>query len=204
MPVTWLCCPTSPTNCSTGNQRYEKRKQLRLLPLFLCLVCPAGRESLVSQCPRCRPAPLAGTLRWARFLPDEKSGKESPKAGPSPALWNPPRRTGGGRAPFSVRPLVRWGHIDGLPVYGMHLLLCWCILLPSGPYSGEPLFPAIGGRLPAAGTPHTGVRPWKQRHGFTEKGMLSIDVPGHLCDPTKARAGHRIDAVPASYPKGGP
>ena len=31
---------------------------------------------------------------YARFLPDEKSGKESPKAGPSPALWNPPRGTG--------------------------------------------------------------------------------------------------------------
>ena len=41
------------------------------------------------------PAPLAGdALRWARFLSDEKSGKESPKAGPSPALWNPPRGTG--------------------------------------------------------------------------------------------------------------
>ena len=37
---------------------------------------------------------LAPLLRWARFLPDEKSGKESPKAGPSPALWNPPRGTG--------------------------------------------------------------------------------------------------------------
>ena len=35
-----------------------------------------------------------GALRWARFLPDEKSGKESPKAGSSPALWNPPRGTG--------------------------------------------------------------------------------------------------------------
>ena len=45
---------------------------------------------------RCGFAPLArgGALRWARFLPDEKSGKESPKAGPSPALWNPPRGTG--------------------------------------------------------------------------------------------------------------
>ena len=29
------------------------------------------------------------------FSHDEKSGKESPKAGPSPALWNPPRGTGG-------------------------------------------------------------------------------------------------------------
>ena len=37
---------------------------------------------------------LAGTLRWAQFLSDEKLGKESPKAGPSPALWNPPRGTG--------------------------------------------------------------------------------------------------------------
>ena len=43
---------------------------------------------------RSKLAPLPGTLRWARFLPDEKSGKESPKAGPSPALWNPPRGTG--------------------------------------------------------------------------------------------------------------
>ena len=33
-------------------------------------------------------------LRWAPFLSDEKGGKESPKAGPSPALWNPPRGTG--------------------------------------------------------------------------------------------------------------
>ena len=41
-----------------------------------------------------KPAPLAGTLRWAQFLSDEKLGKESPKAGPSPALWNPPRGTG--------------------------------------------------------------------------------------------------------------
>ena len=58
--------------------------------------------------------------------------------------------------------------------------------------------------LSAARTPHTGVRPWKQRHRLTEKEMRSIDLPGHLCDPTGARAGHRIDAVPAPYPKGGP
>ena len=42
---------------------------------------------------------LVGTLRWAQFLSDEKLGKESPKAGPSPALWNPPRGTG-----WNVRP----------------------------------------------------------------------------------------------------
>ena len=38
--------------------------------------------------------PRRGRSAYARFLPDEKSGKESPKAGPSPALWNPPRGTG--------------------------------------------------------------------------------------------------------------
>ena len=47
---------------------------------------------------KARPSPISpaqtSALRWARFLPDEKSGKESPKAGPSPALWNPPRGTG--------------------------------------------------------------------------------------------------------------
>ena len=44
--------------------------------------------------PRFRLASLEETLRWAPFLSDEKEGKESPKAGPSPALWNPPRGTG--------------------------------------------------------------------------------------------------------------
>ena len=49
------------------------------LPFFWFLTLP------------CRPG---FTLRWARFLSDKKSGKESPKEGPSPSLWNPPRGTG--------------------------------------------------------------------------------------------------------------
>ena len=55
---------------------------------------------------------------------------------------------------------------------------------------------------PAAGTPRTRVRPWKQRHTLTEKGALPIDLPSHLCDPTGARADGENDAVPASYPRG--
>ena len=41
-------------------------------------------------------SPLArgDALRWGDFLPDEKVTKESPKEGPSPSLWNPPRGTG--------------------------------------------------------------------------------------------------------------
>ena len=40
-------------------------------------------------------APLArgDALRWGDFLPPE-SHQRPPKAGPSPALWNPPRGTG--------------------------------------------------------------------------------------------------------------
>ena len=40
-----------------------------------------------------KPAPQSGTLRWGNFLPPE-SHQRPPKAGPSPALWNPPRGTG--------------------------------------------------------------------------------------------------------------
>ena len=67
-------------------------------PFFICATKKAlmGRNGklVLLRFLRQKPAPPPGTLRWARFLPDEKSGKESPKAGPSPALWNPPRGTG--------------------------------------------------------------------------------------------------------------
>ena len=56
--------------------------------------------------------------------------------------------------------------------------------------------------LPAAGTPHTRVRPWKERHRLTEKGALPIDLPGHPCDPTGTRADDGLDAGTASYPRG--
>ena len=75
------------------------------------------------QCLRRNPAPPPGTLRWARFLPDEKSGKESLRAfppknlpgvrgwncvkakfGPSPLLWPlilPPHQATLGSWPYS-------------------------------------------------------------------------------------------------------
>ena len=39
---------------------------------------------------RQKPAPQPGTLRWGNFLTGQKVTKDPPKAGPSPALWNPP------------------------------------------------------------------------------------------------------------------
>ena len=116
-------------------------------------------------------------------------------------MWNPPRGTG---CPcvllFAALGLVGSHRRRGdstesicfsvwLSFYRQGLtLVCRCFQLSKA-------------RLPAAGTPHTGVRPWKQGHRLTEKEMRSIDLPGHLCDPTRARAGHRMDAVPASYPR---
>ena len=82
----------------------------------MCFLLFLRKKNLLLQFPRQNPAPPPGTLRWARFLPDEKSGKESPKAGPSPALWNPPRRYGAASAFFSSRPCSWQGHIDGVDI----------------------------------------------------------------------------------------
>ena len=56
-------------------------------PLCLRFV---GAFFSTSQAQACQP----GFAPQGDFLPDEKVTKESPKAGPSPALWNPPRGTG--------------------------------------------------------------------------------------------------------------
>ena len=146
-------------------------------------------------------APAGDALRWAPFLRDEKWGKESPKAGPSPALWNPPRGTG------CTCVLL----VSALGLIGSHR---WCGNSTESTYFSDKYYFYRQGltlvsrcsqlseaRLPAAETPHTEVRPWKQRHSLTEKEILSIDLPGHLCDPTGARAEHRIDAVPDPYPR---
>ena len=53
----------------------------------------------------------------------------------------------------------------------------------------------------AAETPHTRVRPWKEEHRLTEKGALPIDLPGHPCDLTGARAERTLDAGTAPYPR---
>ena len=70
-----------PAGCCIIKSLYKKR------PAFSDEELKAGFSSFQA----CQPG---DALRWAPFLPDEKWGKESPKAGPSPALWNPPRGTG--------------------------------------------------------------------------------------------------------------
>ena len=67
-----------------------------------------------------------------------------PPCGIHPAVLGVP-------ASFSFQPLARWGHIDGLPFYGLYLLLCSCVLLPPGPFPGVPLFPAMGSLAPGGG-----------------------------------------------------
>ena len=63
--------------------------QRKTLAFFL----PVGKPDLLRFLRR-RPAPQPGTLRWGNFLTGQKVTKDPPKAGPSPALWNPPRGTG--------------------------------------------------------------------------------------------------------------
>ena len=104
-----------------------------------------GIDRFTSQSQACQP----GFAPQGDFLNGQKVTKDPPKAGPSPALWNPPRRYWLECAPFFFWPLARWGHIDGLPFYRLHPLLCWCLLLPPGPYPGVQLFPVAAG--PALG-----------------------------------------------------
>ena len=148
-------------------------------------------------------APLPGTLRWARFLSDEKSGKESPKAGPSPALWNPPRRYWVEGASFFFRPLARWGHIDGRIVR-----LGVPTPLPVHPSTARALpWKSSCSQLPvdwlsAVATPLFQSRPGRENHlaiGPAAQGGL---VWWQYQGPQQgSRAGLRLDAGPASYPR---
>ena len=147
------------------------------------------QELILLRFPWRKPAPPPGTLRWAPFLSDEKEGKESPKAGPSPALWNP--------ACSSFRPLDGWGHMDGMEVpqnTPASVETCTSIARALPGWAAVPSYRRRERRF-------SGVRPWKERHHLTEKGALPIDLPGHPCDPTRAWADRRLDAGSASYPR---
>ena len=64
----------------------------------------------------------------------QKVTKDRQRRGPSPALWNPPRRYGVEGAPFSIRPWTGSGHIDGGGFYRTCVLLCVLVLLSPVPY----------------------------------------------------------------------
>ena len=72
------------------SKKVRSAKAGRAFLLFLTF----DRKVLSSPISRFRLASLAGTLRWGNFLTGQKVTKDPPKAGPSPALWNPPRGTG--------------------------------------------------------------------------------------------------------------
>ena len=80
----------------TGKENHVSRETSKIFSLngqragisLICLAqaCQPGKGDAL--------ALVRTRWRWARFLSDKKSGKESPKEGPSPSLWNPPRDTG--------------------------------------------------------------------------------------------------------------
>ena len=98
------------------------------------------------------------TLRWGNFLPPE-SHQRPPKAGPSPALWNPPRGTG-----WSVRHSIfsPWpGEVTWMACRSMG-----CIYFSVGASFYRQGFTLVSrcsqlpdAWLPAAGTPHPQSRP---------------------------------------------
>ena len=115
---------------------------------------------MLLQFPGCKPAPPVGTLRWGDFLPDEKVTKESPKAGPFPALWNPPRRYGVASASFSSRPWAWQGHIDGIGIrLNVPASLMNGYFYRQGLTLGSSCSQLPGAWLPAVGTPLLQGRP---------------------------------------------
>ena len=94
--------------------------------------------------------PGGDASRWG-FLSAARKEPKTTKGGAFPRLVESTLRYWVECAPFSVRPLAWWGHIDSLPFYGLYLLLYGCNLLPPGPYLGEPLFPAVGSLAPGGG-----------------------------------------------------
>ena len=94
--------------------------------------------------------PRRGRSAGPPFSAMRKRGKNRQRRGLPPPCGIHPAVLGV-PASFSFQPLARWGHIDGLPFYGLYLLLCSCVLLPPGPFPGVPLFPANGGLAPGGG-----------------------------------------------------
>ena len=114
-----------------------------------------GIDRFTSQSQACQP----GFAPQGDFLSGQKVTKDPPKAGPSPALWNPPRGTGC-TCVLLVSALVldgshRWlgGTIDST-----YFSAGWCFYSP-GPYPGKPLFPAMGSQAPGGGNAACPGRP---------------------------------------------
>ena len=151
----------------------------------MCFLLFLMKKNLLLQFPGQKPAPLQGRSAGPDFSAMRNRGKNRQRRGLPPPCGIHPAVLMTCHSMVCIYSSVRVSfYCQGLT------LACNCSQLPEA-------------WLPAAETPHTGVRPWKQMYSLTEKGMLAIDLPGHLCDPTGARADHRIDAGPTSCPKGG-
>ena len=101
--------------------------------------------------------------RWGDFLPPE-SHQRPPKAGPSPALWNPPRGTGWRvHLPLSALGPVGSHRCPGSSTEGIYFCGSLC-----GYLQGLTLVRRCSQRwaawLPAAGTPLLQGRPGHRNH----------------------------------------
>src|SRR5699024_10143895 len=62
----------------------------------------------------------------------------------------------GAPAHFSLRPLARWGHIEGMEFFCKFQLLRQIKLLPPGPHPGVQLFPVADSLAPGGGNALSG------------------------------------------------
>ena len=145
---------------------------------------------------RRRPPPLAGTLRWGDFLNGQKVTKDPPKAGPSPALWNPPCGTGCACVLFvSALVLVgshRWRGTSTERAYSSVWLFFDC----QGLTLVSRCFQLTGARLLLQGRPGGG------NHQSVGPAAQSSLVWWQEQEPQQGgRAESRLDAGPAWYPR---
>ena len=149
----------------------------------------------------CALASAVGTLRWGDFLPPE-SHQRPPKAGPSPALWNPPHGTG-----WRVRlPLSALGPVGSHRWPGSSTeCTCFCGTLCFY-RQGLTLVRRCSQRwaawLPAAGTPLLQGRPGHRNHPAIGPAAQGGLVWWQYQGPQQgSRANHSLDAWTASYPR---
>ena len=165
------------------------------------------------------PAGDAPLVRWGDFLIGQKVTKDPPKAGPSPALWNPPRGTGF-PCVLLFSALDGSGHIDGVDVLWVVLAplydgtsipraLPWCAAVPSG---GKPRWlcqtkslpcakgggPASAGSEGLFATPHRQPLslPYRQTAPLTQGSLAPAERPHQAGKPEFGKIEERATSVP--------
>ena len=165
-----------------------------LLPLFYLMamkLCHVQRDLQLA----CQP----GFAPQGDFLIGQKVTKDPPKAGPSPALWNPPRGTGWRvHLPFSALGPVGPHRCPGSSTEVGYFCGSLCAYLTLVRRCSQ----RWAAWLPAAGTPLLQGRPGHRNHPAIGPAVQGGLVWWQYQGPQQgSRANHSLDAWTASYPR---